>query len=61
MFLEEAEDFSGNLLVLFQCIGEYEDVIQIHYDLSLSDQLLKDSVHHGLECGRAVSESKEHD
>ena len=35
MLPEEAEDFSGNLLVLFQCIGEYEDVIQIHYNLPL--------------------------
>ena len=61
MFPEEAEDSSGNLLVLFQYIGEYEDVIQIHYNLPLSDQLLKDSVHHCLECGQAISESKEHD
>ena len=61
MLLEEAEDFLGDLLVLFQCISEYEDVVQIHYNLPLSDQLLKDSVHHGLECGQAVSESEEHD
>ena len=44
---------------MFQC--EDEDVVQVHTYMPLHDKVLKDFIHHGLECGRGVRESKEHD
>ena len=43
------------------CFGEDEDVVQVHAYMPLHDEVLKDFVHHGLECSRAVCESEEHD
>ena len=46
--------------MFLQCFSEDEDVIQVHAYMPLHDEVLKYFVHHGLECSRAVGESKEH-
>src|SRR5215472_12861183 len=51
----------GDLPVLFQSLGKDEDIIQIDHNDSFSYQLPENIVHHHLEGGRTVGESKEHD
>src|SRR5215471_7504034 len=51
----------GDLSVLFQSLGKDEDIIQIDQNDSFSYQLPENIVHHRLEGGRTVGESKEHD
>ncbi|KAG5336713.1 hypothetical protein C0989_012016 [Termitomyces sp. Mn162] len=47
-------------IVFFQHFGVDEDVVKIDADYALCDEVLEDVIHHGLEGGRAVGESKEH-
>ena len=47
--------------MFLQCFSEDEDVIQVHAYMSLHDRVLKDFIHHGLECSKASCESEEHD
>src|ERR1700761_9355090 len=47
--------------MFLQSFCEYQDVIQIHHNHSFGDQVIEDVVHHGLECGRAIAQSEEHD
>src|SRR5215471_6411135 len=51
----------GDLPVLFQSLGKHENIIQIDYNDSFSYQLPENIIHHCLEGGRTVGESKEHD
>ena len=46
--------------VLCQGLGEDQDVIQVHADHSFHDGVTEDVIHHCLEGGWTVSESKEH-
>src|SRR6266436_480001 len=48
-------------IMLLHCLREDEDVIQVDTDYTLRDQILEYLVHHGLESGWAVGETKEHD
>jgi hypothetical protein len=60
VFLESLHYSSDHSQVFHQCLGEDEDVIQVHTDHSFHDEVSENVIHHGLEGGRAVHESKEH-
>ena len=60
VFLEQFQDSSRDLPVLFKGFCENEDVIQIHHHHSFRNEFSEDVVHHGLEGGGTVSEAKEH-
>src|SRR5882724_8958985 len=47
--------------MFLHCFREDEDVIQVDADYTLGDQILEYLVHHGLESGWTVGETKEHD
>jgi hypothetical protein len=47
-------------VVLFHCFCKDKDVIQVDTDHTLSDEILENVIHHGLEDGWAVSETEEH-
>jgi hypothetical protein len=47
-------------VVLFHRLCKDEDVIQVDTDHTLGDEILENVIHHGLEGGRAVSETEEH-
>jgi hypothetical protein len=46
--------------VFLDSLGKYQDVIQVNYHNSFCNKFLEDVVHHGLEGGWTVSETKEH-
>ena len=46
--------------MLFLCLGEDQDVVQVDYHDTFHYEVPEDVVHHGLESGRTVSHSKEH-
>ncbi|KAG6868036.1 hypothetical protein C0993_008122 [Termitomyces sp. T159_Od127] len=59
-----AEAFQNNvcdLVVLLKCFGVDEDVVKVYTHYTLYDEVLEDVVHHCLEGGQAIGESKEHD
>src|SRR6266436_3904386 len=47
-------------VMLFHRLCKDEDVIQVDTDHTLSDEILENVIHHGLEGGWAVSETEEH-
>src|ERR1700733_6325158 len=47
--------------MLLHCLCEDKDVIQVDTDYALRDQILEYLIHHGLESGWAVAETKGHD
>ncbi|KAG6867658.1 hypothetical protein C0993_012664 [Termitomyces sp. T159_Od127] len=47
--------------VLLKCFGVDEDVVKVYAHYTLHNEVQKDVVHHGLEGGQAIGESKEHD
>jgi hypothetical protein len=61
MLLQAGEDLVDNGAVLFQGRCEDKDIVQVDSDLALNDQVSEDRVHEGLEGGRRVGESEEHD
>ena len=50
-----------NLLVFGEGGGVDEDVIHVAYDFAMVDELMKDVIHHCLECCGGVAQSEEHD
>ncbi|KAG5332685.1 hypothetical protein C0989_006724 [Termitomyces sp. Mn162] len=60
VLVETFQDKASDPMVFLQCFGIDEDVIQIHTHYALCYEVPEDVVHHGLESGRAVGESKEH-
>jgi len=46
--------------VLFLCLGEDQDVVQIDHHNTFCYEVLEDVIHHGLEGSWTVSHSKEH-
>src|SRR5258708_34716789 len=50
-----------NLPVIREGVGVDEDIIHIAYGLTIVDEVSEDIVHHHLECGGGVTQSKEHD
>ena len=61
MFSEYVQDSGHDLLMVFDCVGVYQDIVHIDCYIPFINEVLKDVVHHGLEGGRAVGEAKEHD
>ncbi|KAG5350705.1 hypothetical protein C0989_009606 [Termitomyces sp. Mn162] len=57
---EAFQDKASNLTVFLQCSGIDEDVIKVHTHYALCYEVSEDVVYHGLEGGRAIGESKEH-
>jgi len=47
-------------VMLFHRLCEDEDVVQVDTDHTFGDKVLEDVIHHSLEGGWAVSETKEH-
>ena len=50
-----------DLLVFREGGGVDKDVIHVAYDFTTVDELMKDVVHHSLECCGGVAQSEEHD
>ena len=46
--------------MLFLCLGEDQDVVQIDHHNTFHYEVPEDVIHHGLEGSRTVSHSKEH-
>src|SRR5712664_2124249 len=46
--------------MFLNCLGEYQDVIEVDHHNSFHYQFVEDVVHHSLECGRTVSEAEKH-
>lgn len=46
--------------MFFESFGEDEDIVHIYDDLAAGDKVLENAIHHSLERGRGVHESKEH-
>jgi len=46
--------------MLFLCLGEDQDVVQIDHHNTFRYEVLEDVIHHGLEGSWTVSHSKEH-
>ena len=57
---KDLKNLSDNLLVMFQCFRENQDIVQVDSDLVIDDKILEDFVHHGLECCRGIGEAKKH-
>ncbi|KAG5733050.1 hypothetical protein E4T56_gene3550 [Termitomyces sp. T112] len=60
VLVEAFQDKASDPMVLFQHFGMDEDVIEVYTHYALHDEVPEDVVHHGLEGGRAVGESEEH-
>ncbi|KAF8229522.1 hypothetical protein L208DRAFT_1286079, partial [Tricholoma matsutake] len=54
------QDKARNVPMFVNQFHKDEDVIQVDTDHSLHNEILKNVVHHRLECGRGVCESKKH-
>ncbi|KAG5350172.1 hypothetical protein C0989_012409 [Termitomyces sp. Mn162] len=61
VLVEAFQDKMSDLTVFLQHFGVDEDVIEVYAHYTLCNEVLKDVVHHGLEGGQAVGETKEHD
>ena len=61
MFVAEFQDFSDNLAVFLEVVRKDQDIVHVDDDAEVFDLLDKNLVHHMLERGRGVGESKEHD
>ena len=60
VFVKSLQDQTCNVTVLLHGFRVDEDVIEVHTDHSLHDEVLKDLIHHCLEGRRAVCKAKEH-
>src|SRR5260370_17134498 len=58
---EGSKDLADNLPVFREGGGVDEDVVHVAYDFAMVNELMKDVIHHCLECHRGVAQSKEHD
>ncbi|KAG5349175.1 hypothetical protein C0989_005447, partial [Termitomyces sp. Mn162] len=61
VLVEAFQDKTGDPMVFLQCFGVDENVIEVHAHYTLCNEVLEDVIHHGLEGGWAVGETKEHD
>jgi len=60
VLLETFEDMPGDLMVFRKCLQVDQDVIEVDTYHSFHDEILEYVIHHHLEGGWAVGESKEH-
>ncbi|KAG6875721.1 hypothetical protein C0993_007798, partial [Termitomyces sp. T159_Od127] len=61
MLAEAFQDLVCNLAVLLQHVSVDEDVVKVYAHYTLHDEVPEDVIHHCLESGRTVDESKEYD
>src|SRR5260221_13706856 len=59
--LEGSKDLVDNPLVFGEGGGVDNDVVHVSYDFTTVNELMKDVIHHHLECHRGVAQSEEHD
>ncbi|KAG5733786.1 hypothetical protein E4T56_gene8207 [Termitomyces sp. T112] len=57
---EAFQDEAHDLAVLLQCFGVDENVVEVYAHYAFGNKVLEDVVHHCLEGGQAIGESKEH-
>ncbi|KAG5335218.1 hypothetical protein C0989_001819 [Termitomyces sp. Mn162] len=57
---EAFQDEACDLAVLLQCFSIDEDVIKVYAHYAFSNEIPEDIIHHCLEGGWAIGESKEH-
>ena len=60
MFSEYVQDSGHYLLMMFDHVGIYQDVVHVDHHIALIDEVLKDVVHHHLEGGWTIGETEEH-
>ncbi|KAG5336895.1 hypothetical protein C0989_011634 [Termitomyces sp. Mn162] len=60
MLVEVFQDKTSDLMVFLQHFGIDENVIKVHAHYTLHNEVPEDVVHHSLEGGWAVGETKEH-
>ncbi|KAF8238331.1 hypothetical protein L208DRAFT_1242869, partial [Tricholoma matsutake] len=58
--MKALQDKAHNVLMFIDQFRKDEHVIQVDTDHSFHNEILKNVVHHHLECGRGVCESKKH-
>ena len=61
MLPESLQHQSCHPVMLFHCLCDDEDIIQVNTDHTLRYKVLEDVIHHCLEHGQAVGETTEHD
>ncbi|KAG5339228.1 hypothetical protein C0989_005142 [Termitomyces sp. Mn162] len=57
---EAFQDNAHDLAMLLQGFGVDEDIVKIHANNTFHNQIMEDVIHHSLEGGQAVGETKEH-
>ncbi|KAG5349114.1 hypothetical protein C0989_005821 [Termitomyces sp. Mn162] len=57
---EAFQNKTSDPIVFLQCFGVDEDVVKVHADYTFYNEVPEDVIHHGLEGGWAVGETKEH-
>ena len=60
VLLEDLQDLGNYLAMFFQGLGENQYIIHVDGNYSFFDEFPEDIIHHGLEGGWAVAETKEH-
>ena len=60
MLLEVFKDMPSNLMMFQEGLRVDQDVVKVDAYLSFHDEVLEYIIHHCLEGGRTVGESKEH-
>ncbi|KAF8231682.1 hypothetical protein L208DRAFT_1275877, partial [Tricholoma matsutake] len=58
--MKALQDKAHNVLMFINRFHKDEDVIQVDTDHSFHNEILKNVIHHQLECGRGVCECKKH-
>ena len=61
MFLKYVKDSGHHLLMTFNCVRIYEDIIHVDCHIALIDEVFEDVIPHCLEGGQTIGKAKEHD
>ena len=61
MFFQSTKNFMDNTTMFREITAPDEDVVEVNNDMSPSYKVSEDVVHHSLEGGGQVAQSKEHD
>ena len=61
MLSEYIQDLGHNLLMVFNHVSVYKDIIHVNCHIPFIDEVFEDVVHPGLEGGWTIGEAKEHD
>ena len=61
MFLEYIEDLGHHLLMMFDCMGIYEDIVHVDHHIALIDEVFENVIPHHLEGGQTIGKAEEYD